>query len=272
MGGIVVSGAGHARVAPPRRPYDDTFDPVSAARWQGVLRASVMRYFRPTVIGGENLPAGPGMIVGCHSGVIPYDAACLFVAIHDATGRYARFIGDDMFGRLAPVERFLRKQGAVVGRPERLEQLLEDGNLVLEFPGGALDMTRSYLTHRYQVLPHRGFAPGRGGYIKIALRTATPIVPLAVVGAEEAHVLIHNIDPVARLVRFPVVPLVVFPVPLPTKFYIHFGRPIRLKGRPQDANDQNKVDRLNRMVRRRIQTLIDDTRAHRHGVIVSRYV
>ncbi|MGZ6496929.1 MAG: hypothetical protein ACXVD9_12505, partial [Actinomycetota bacterium] len=111
MGGIVVSGAGHARVAPPRRPYDDTFDPVSAARWQGVLRASVMRYFRPTVIGGENLPAGPGMIVGCHSGVIPYDAACLFVAIHDATGRYARFIGDDMFGRLAPVERFLRKQG-----------------------------------------------------------------------------------------------------------------------------------------------------------------
>ena len=132
-------------------------------------------------------------------------------------------------------------------------------------------MERPYLTQRYRVLPHRGFAPGHGGYIKIALRTRAPIVPLAVVGAEEAHVMLANLPRIARLVGVPFFPLLLLLLPLPVKLYVRFGPPIVLPGTAADANDQHKVDQLNAMVRRRVQQLIDDTVRRRRGIILSEY-
>jgi 1-acyl-sn-glycerol-3-phosphate acyltransferase len=246
-------------------------DTALAERWLGYVRAALWPYFRPQVIGAAHLPEGRGLIVGCHSGVIPYDAACVLVAIHAATGRIARSIGDAFFGRIGPVAAFLRRQGAVVGTPETLAAILRAGHLALLFPGGARDMERPYLTARYRVLPHRGFAPGRGGYIKVALRTRTPIVPVAVVGAEETHVMLGNLPWLARAIGVPLFPLLLSPVPLPSRFYIRFGRPIVLPGTARDADDQACVDALNRMVRRRVQQLIDDTVAHREGIIFSAY-
>ena len=247
------------------------FDEATAAAWLGAVRTALWLYFRPQVIGAEQLPKGPAQIVGCHSGVIPYDAAAALVAIHDATGRFSRAIGDKLFGQLAFIRDFLSSQGAVVGRPEVVEALLRAGHLVLVFPGGALDMERPYLTQRYTVLAHRGYAPGHGGYIKIALRTRTPIVPLAVVGAEEAHVMLGTVAPIARFIGLPFFPLVLSPVPLPVKLYIRFGAPIHLRGTPADARNQTRVDALNQMVRRRVQALIDDTLRRRDGVIFSTY-
>jgi 1-acyl-sn-glycerol-3-phosphate acyltransferase len=254
-----------------RERHVDGFHQPTAEWWYGLLRATLWRYFHPQVIGAEHLPRGRALIVGCHSGGLPYDAACTLVAINDATGRFARAIGDNLFGRLSYVEEFLRQQGALVGRPDVVEASLRAGNMVLLFPGGARDMERSYLTQRYQVLPHRGFAPGRGGYIKLALRTRTPIVPLAVVGAEEAHVILGNVPLLARALTWPFFPLILFPFPLPAKFYIRFGPPIRLGGTAADAENQRRVDQLNLMVRRRVQRLIDDTRRRRRGVIFSEY-
>jgi len=247
------------------------FDQATAARWLSYVRTVLWPYFRPQVLGSENLPAGRALVVGCHSGVIPYDAACTLVAIHEATGRFAHAVGDYLFGRIGLVEDFLRRQGALVGRPELVEAALRGGNLVLLFPGGAKDMERPYLTQRYRVLRHRGFAPGRGGYIRIALRMRAPIVPLAVVGAEEAHLMIANLPAVARALAAPLFPLVLFPFPLPVKLYIRFGAPITLPGTPADADDQRKVDRLNEMVRRKVQGLIDDTVRRRRGLIFSSY-
>jgi 1-acyl-sn-glycerol-3-phosphate acyltransferase len=247
------------------------FDPATAERWLRLVRQTVGRYFRPQVIGAQHLPQGRALLIGCHSGVIPYDAACTLLAVHDATGRFVRAIGDTFFGRVRLVEDFLRRQGAAVGRPEVVEGLLHAGHQVLLFPGGARDMERPYLTERYRVLPHRGFAPGRGGYIKAALRAQAPIVPLAIVGAEEAHVMLGNVPVVARALGVPLFPLLLFPFPLPVKLYIRFGAPIHLRGVPADADDQARVDRLNAMVRRRLQRLIDDTVRRRHGVVFSTY-
>jgi len=253
------------------RRDSDGFDAAATARWLGYVRTALWPYFRPRVLGAEHLPKGRALIIGCHSGVIPYDAACTLVAIHDATGRFSRAIGDNLFGQIGFVQDFLRRQGAVVGRPEVVERLLRAGNYVLVFPGGARDMERPYLSQRYRVLPHRGYAPGHGGYIKIALRTRAPIVPLAVVGAEEAHVMLANLPLVARALRMPLFPWLLFPLPLPVKLYIRFGPPIVLPGTAADANDQQKVDQLNKMVRRRVQQLIDDTVRRRRGIIVSTY-
>jgi 1-acyl-sn-glycerol-3-phosphate acyltransferase len=247
------------------------FDRAAAERWLGYVRATLWPYFRPRVIGAEHLPKGRALIIGCHSGIIPYDAACTLVAVRDATGRVAHAIGDNLFGQVRFVEEFLRQQGAVVGRPDVLEGLLRRGHYVLVFPGGARDMERSYFTQRYRVLPHRGFAPGRGGYIKIALRTHSPIVPLAVVGAEEAHVMLANVPLLARILGVPFFPWLLFPLPLPVKLYIRFGPPIMLPGTAADAKDQARVDQLNTMVRRRVQQLIDDTLRRRRGVIFSQY-
>lgn len=247
------------------------FDRATAARWLGYIRTVAWPYFRPQVIGAEHLPRGRALIVGCHSGVVPYDAACTLVAIHDATGRVARSIGDHLFGRSRLVGDFLQRQGAVIGQPDVVEGLLRAGHLVLLFPGGAKDMVRPYLTQRYQVLPHRGFAPGNGGYIKLALRTRTPIVPLAVVGAEEAHVVLGSVPRLAEVFGLPFFPLTMFLLPLPARLYIRFGPPITLPGTVADAEDQGRVDQLNRMVRRRVQRLIDDTVRRRRGVIFSEY-
>jgi len=253
------------------RDHPPSFDAASAQWWLDLVRATIGRYFRPQVVGAAHLPAGRALIVGCHSGVVPYDAACTLAAIHDATGRFARAVGDRFFGGFRVVEDFLRQQGAVVGSPEALTALLRAGHMVLLFPGGAKDMERPYLTERYRVLPHRGFAPGRGGYIKVALRTGAPIVPLAVVGAEEAHVMLGNVPWLARGIGMPFFPILLFPFPLPVKLYIRFGKPIHLPGGPADARDQDRVDRLNRLVRRQLQQLIDDTVRRRRGIIVSRY-
>jgi 1-acyl-sn-glycerol-3-phosphate acyltransferase len=255
----------------PARRDPDGFDAAATARWLGYVRSTLWPYFRPQVLGAEHLPKGRALIIGCHSGVIPYDAACTLVAIHDATGRFSRAIGDNLFGQIGFVQDFLRRQGAVVGRPEVVERLLRGGHYVLVFPGGARDMERPYLTQRYRVLPHRGYAPGHGGYIKIALRARAPIVPLAVVGAEEAHVMLANLPPVARVLGVPLFPWLLFPLPLPVKLYIRFGPPIVLPGTAADANDQQKVDQLNKMVRRRVQQLIDDTVRRRRGIILSTY-
>lgn len=247
------------------------FDAATAEWWLGLVRTALWPYFRPQVMGAEHLPAGRGLIVGCHSGVIPYDAATALVAIHEATGRFARAIGDELFGRVQVVQDFLQRQGAMIGRPRVVEAALRAGNLVLLFPGGAKDMERSYFTQRYRVLPHRGFAPGRGGYIKVALRTRAPIIPLAVVGAEEAHIMLTNVPVVARTLRMPLFPWLLFPFPLPVKLYIRFGPPITLAGRAADAQDQRRVDELNVFVRRQVQRLIDDTVRRRSGIIFSDY-
>ena len=83
--------------------------------------------------------------------------------------------------------------------------------------------------------------------------------------------MLGDVPWLARTVGAPLFPLLLFPFPLPSKFYIRFGPPIVLPGSARDADDQQRVDALNRRVRRRVQRLIDDTVAHRRGVIFSSY-
>ncbi|MBX3025186.1 acyltransferase family protein [bacterium] len=249
----------------------ERFDPAAADLWMGRVRAVLWPYFRPQLIGTEHLPTGRALLIGRHSGVIPYDAACAMAAIHEATGRVCRAFGDRFFALIPGMERLLNRCGAGIADPAVVEAALREEHAVLVFPGGTLDMQRPYLSDAYRVVPHRGFAPGHGGYVKLALRTGAPIVPLAVVGAEEAHVLLGNWAAGARLLGTPLLPFVLFPLPLPVKLYLRLGRPIHLRGTPADAARQDRVDALNRVVQRRLQRLIDDTVRRRRGIVFSRF-
>jgi 1-acyl-sn-glycerol-3-phosphate acyltransferase len=249
----------------------ERFDPATADLWLGRVRALLWPYFRPRLIGVEHLPRGRALIIGRHSGVIPYDAACTIAAIHEATGRVCRGFGDRFFGTIPGVEEFLNRCGAGVADPAVAEAALRRDDAVLVFPGGALDMGQSYLTDAYRVVPHRGFALGRGGYVKLALRAGAPIVPLAVVGAEEIHVTLGNWATAARALGVPLWPFVLSPLPLPAKLFIRLGKPIHLHGTPADARRQARVDALNRQVQARLQRLIDDTVRRRRGIFLGGY-
>jgi hypothetical protein len=138
---------------------EDNLDPRLTERIFGVLASTVCRYFRVRVLDGGNIPAGRALLVGCHSGVFGWDATCLVVAVHQATGRFTRNVGDHFFLTLGPVARFLQATGLVPGSPGVVEETLERDHLVLLFPGGAADMLRP-IWRRYRLAPHRGFAPG----------------------------------------------------------------------------------------------------------------
>jgi 1-acyl-sn-glycerol-3-phosphate acyltransferase len=247
-------------------PDSPGLDPVRTKRSFFLVEQTAGRWFRPHVIGAENIPSGRALVIGCHSGVFPWDATCLVPAIYRHTGRFSRNAGHELWGRLGPLTRYLEARGVVLGAAADLEELLRGDEIVLLFPGGAEDMRRPIWKGRYRVKPHKGFAPGRGGYIKIALRTRSPIVPVAIVGAEETHMLLADIEPLARLFGAPFFPIVLSVLPLPARIYIRFGAPIHLDAPPEAAADQRMVDLLNARVRTTLQALIDDTVGRRRGI------
>jgi 1-acyl-sn-glycerol-3-phosphate acyltransferase len=108
--------------------------------------------------------------------------------------------------------------------------------------------------------------------VKAALRTGSPIVPVAIVGAEETHLMLGDVAPLARLLGVPFFPIVASRWPLPAHLYLRFGAPIHLTGSAGAANVQSLVDRLNVEVRQTLQALIDDTVRHRRGIYWSTYV
>jgi 1-acyl-sn-glycerol-3-phosphate acyltransferase len=119
-----------------------------------------------------------------------------------------------------------RRIGAVDGRRPACEDLLRSGATVLTFPEGVRALGRSF-HERYRL---RSFGHG---FIHLALATGVPIVPVAVIGAEEEAPLLANPGWLARLLRTPVAPLTPTVVlPLPVKYRLHFGAPMRFRGAP----------------------------------------
>jgi 1-acyl-sn-glycerol-3-phosphate acyltransferase len=229
-------------------------------------------WWRVEAAGVENVPSvGPGLIVANHSGVLPYDGLMVQLAIrheHPAR-RVCRMLALDMFALLPVLAPILSKSGSVRANPENAERLLRQGELLGVFPEGVKGVGK-YFRERYKLARF-----GRGGFVRIALRTGTPIVPCAVVGAEEIHPVVAKADWVGRPIGLPYFPLTpTFPwlgllgvVPLPTKWSIDFGEPIDL-GRhgPDDADDPILVNRISEEVRSTIQRMVDGRLARRRSV------
>jgi 1-acyl-sn-glycerol-3-phosphate acyltransferase len=243
-------------------------DPVMAKRAFFLVEQLAGRYFRVTTMGGENLPPGRVVIVACHSGVVPWDGTLLVPEIYRLTGRFSRNAGHDLWGQHAWLSDTMARTGMVIGRQPPFEELLERDEMVMIFADGGQGNRRAYYleSDRYKVKPDKGFAPGRGGYVKLAVRTGSPIVPVAIVGTEEIHYCLGDIPQLAQYLQIPVAPLIASPVPLPARVYIRFGAPIRLDLPRAAADDQALVDRANEQVRAAMQRLIDDTLAHRRGI------
>jgi 1-acyl-sn-glycerol-3-phosphate acyltransferase len=254
-------------------PDDRGFDPVTTKRQFFIVEQLVARYFRATTMGVENIPHGRVVIVASHSGVVPWDAILLVTEIYRLTGRFSRNAGHELWKRSAVLKNLLVPTGMILGGPADFEELLRRDEMCVIFADAGQGNRHAYYleSDRYKVKPEKGFAPGCGGYVKIALRTRSPIVPAAVVGAEEVHYCLGDVPQLAAYLKVPFFPLVASLVPLPAHIYIRFGEAIRLRVPPEAAAQQAVVDRLNKHVRSALQALIDDTLRHRRGIYWSSY-
>lgn len=229
-------------------------------------------WWRVETSGVEHVPdGGPALIVANHSGVLPWDGLMIHLAVrheHPAR-RECRMLALDMFALLPFLAPFLAQSGAVRANPENGERLLRKGEVVGVFPEGVKGVGKAF-KQRYRLARF-----GRGGFVRLALRTGSPIVPCAVVGAEEIHPKIASVDWLGRPLGLPYLPITpTFPllgplgvIPLPTKWSIDFADPIPMDTYgPEGAEDPILVNRLSEQVRSIVQRMVDSRLARRRSV------
>ena len=229
-------------------------------------------WWRVEASGIENVPAdGAGLVVANHSGVLPYDGLMVNVAIrheHPAR-RECRMLALDMFALLPFLAPLLARSGAVRANQENGERLLRAGELVGVFPEGVKGVGK-YYRDRYRLARF-----GRGGFVRLALRTGAPIVPCAVFGAEEIHPVLAKANWIGKPLGLPYFPITpTFPalgllgvVPLPTKWSIEFADPIATrKYGPEAADDPILVNRISEGVRGTVQRMIDGRLKRRRSI------
>ena len=235
---------------------------VTAANWLFAVTSLLYRwYFRTQCFGLDNLPRGPFLLVANHgSHVLSWDGANIVTAcLLDADPpRLVHGMAEHRLMELPVLGRAARRIGAVDGRRPACINLLRGGAVVLTFPEGARALGRSF-RHRYHL------SPFGHGFVHVALATGVPIIPVAVIGGEEEAPLLANPAWLRRLVRTPVAPItptIVFP--LPVRYRIHFGAPLRLNG-PATAD---RVTREVERVRQALAGLISHGLAAREHVFI----
>jgi 1-acyl-sn-glycerol-3-phosphate acyltransferase len=228
--------------------------------------AALYRYWlRVETHGIERVPEGRVLLIANHAGNnFAYDGAMLAVAmlLEAEPPRLARGMVEFFLPRIPYFNVLLHRSGSVVGTPENCIQLLENDEAVMVFPEGAGGFVKPY-RKRYQL---QSFGLG---FLRMALATDTPIVPIGIVGGEEQSPGIADVKWLGRLIHSPAFPITLtFPwfgplsfLPLPVKFRIHFGEPMRFEGdsHDDDAAIEPKVDE----VKERIRLLIDEGLAER---------
>ena len=236
------------------------FDPdLTENVLMALVRPLYRSWFRVEASGLENIPDDSGaLVVANHSGTVAFDSVMTQVALLDdhPAHRHLRMLGANLVFQTPFLGEIARKAGHTLACTPDAERLLERGEIVGVWPEGFKGIGKPF-SERYKLLRF-----GRGGFVAAALRTKTPIVPTAIVGAEEIYPMISNAKTLARLLGLPYFPITpTFPllgplglVPLPSKWFIEFGEPILTDGYPDGAaDDPMLVFNLTDQVREQIQ-------------------
>ncbi|HEX6548768.1 MAG TPA: lysophospholipid acyltransferase family protein, partial [Candidatus Dormibacteraeota bacterium] len=265
---LTVLDAEPASAPAPGLAVDDFgFDPAFTESTLPFFEWLYRRYWRVEVEGVENVPAaGRALLVANHAGVVPWDGAMIRTGIwleHERP-RHARMQVANWAFAVPALSQFLLKTGNVLGHPDNAETLLNRDQLVGVFPEGIKGAAKEY-AQRYRI---RRF--GRGGFVQVAIRTQAPIIPIAVVGGEEVHPVLHDFAGLGRALGTGALPVTLtFPwlgplglVPLPSKWFMAFGEPIPTRGlAPEAVEDQALVLELAEEVRSWIQGRVDELRS-----------
>lgn len=233
-----------------------------------VLRVLYRRWFRVQVRGIENIPDdGAALIVANHSGTLPIDCLMTQVAVHDThpRGRHLRLLGADLLFRLPVLGETARAGGTTLAAPSDAQRLLAAGELVAVWPEGFKGLGKPF-ADRYRLQRF-----GRGGFVGTALRTRAPIVPCAIVGAEEIYPKIGDLTALAHLLDVPYFPVTpTFPhlgllglVPLPSRWIIEFSPPVEVADLGTEAAEDpllvfELTDRVRETIQSRLHVLLAD--------------
>jgi 1-acyl-sn-glycerol-3-phosphate acyltransferase len=209
------------------------------------------------VHGIDRLPTGRVLLISNHAGQVALDAAMIGTAtfLEAEPPRIVRGMGEYWLPTVPWVNEAMARTGSVVGTRKNCIDLLENEEAVIAFPEGVRGMNK-LIWERYQ-LQEFGH-----GFMRLALETGSPVVPIAVVGSEEQAPAIANLKPLGRLLRMPAFPITItWPwlgllgmVPLPVKYRIYFGEPMHFTGNPNDEDEvvAEKVEQ----VKGRIATML----------------
>lgn len=189
-------------------------------------------YFRVVSAGHDHIPKrGGAVVVGNHSGVLPYDGIMLGTDVFRYTDppRLVRYMVDYFVYQVPFLGTFFRSMGQMPGTRRNFDGLIEEGHLVGIFPEGAEALGKP-AERRYELLP---FSPG---HVELAARHRVPVVPFGLVGAEEQMTMVADLKPLARALRLPYFPVTTtFPwlgplglLPKPVRYFIHYGKPIEI--------------------------------------------
>lgn len=216
------------------------------------------KYFRVETTGIEHVPdTGPVLIVANHSGQLPIDGALIAYAMTNRkkAPRLPRAMIERFFPTVPFLGNFLNQVGAVLGDPINCARMLENGEAIVVFPEGIRGSGKLY-KDRYQL---QRFG---NGFVHLAMKHNTPIVPVGVVGCEETIPALANIKPLAKLLNVPYVP-VALPVILPAKVRLNFGKPIHFKN--EDLTEEQVTRRVEK-VKSAISDLIAKGLNDRQGI------
>jgi 1-acyl-sn-glycerol-3-phosphate acyltransferase len=228
-----------------------------------VTRPLYDHYFRATSHGAEHIPAEGGAILAAnHSGTIPIDAVLIYqdVLRHTDPPRVPRPVGDRFLPHLPFVSTFFARVGMAAGTRGNVHHLLSSGELLLVFPEGTPGIGKGF-AKRYQTQPFRV------GHAELAIRHRVPVIPVGVIGAEEALIQLARIDGVHPF-GAPYLPIPLTPFPLPARIHLRYGKPIPLhEGLPEGAEqDPAILQRAAERVRQAVQDLLDEGLAERKGI------
>ena len=227
-----------------------------------LARPLYQRYWRVRTVGLEHVPADSGaLVVANHAGTVPFDAIMTKVALFDEhpAHRHLRELAADLALRVPVIGPLARKNGNTLAHEDDARRLLTSGELVGVWPEGFKGIGKLY-RDRYKLQRF-----GRGGFVSVALRSQVPIIPVAIIGAEEIYPMLANVQFLARLFGFPYFPVTAqFPLlgplgllPLPSKWIIDFGEPIDTTPYgPEAADDPMLVFELTDRVRDTIQQML----------------
>lgn len=230
-------------------------------------------YWRVQVSGIENIPdEGRALLVSNHSGQLPFDGSMVGLAVlnEHPNQRLVRTLYASWFPTLPIISSLFVKMGQTLANEENGIRLLMDEQLVAVYPEGYKGVGKLF-KDRYRLARF-----GRGGFVRMAIRTGSPMIPVSVVGAEETYISLVKVDFIAKLIGFPYFPISpTFPwlgllgfVPIPTKWYIDFGEPIETSGYGiKAASNIMLVSQLTDQVRNVIQNMIYQRLAQRKSIL-----
>lgn len=251
---------------------DFGFDSAFEARVKPYLEFLLKIYFRTEVIGVDNIPkSGRAIVVANHSGALPFDGLMLrqAVRLHHSAQRDLRWLSEDFTFYLPFIGVGMNRLGAVRACQENAQRLLSRDLVVAAFPEGTEGIKKLY-RDRYKLQRF-----GRGGFVRLALTTGSPIIPCAVIGGEETNPILRRFDNLSKLLGLEYLPITpTFPLlgplgllPAPTKWRILFGKPISVEEYgPEAATDHILVGQLSELVQSSIEELIADGLKRRKSV------